>query len=76
MSAPLEHGRALWELWIADDLPDGRIGVVGKAHHCLVDGLAAVELMALLLDATPAARARARDRRGLDCRGRCPAAWR
>ena len=53
MSTPLEHDRALWELWIADALPDGRIGVVGKAHHCLVDGLAAVELMALLLDATP-----------------------
>jgi WS/DGAT/MGAT family acyltransferase len=53
MSTPLSHDRALWELWIADALPDGRIGVVGKAHHCLVDGLAAVELMALLLDVTP-----------------------
>lgn len=53
MSTPLQHDRALWELWIADSLHDGRIGVVGKAHHCLVDGLAAVELMALLLDATP-----------------------
>ncbi len=55
MSAPLRHDRPLWELWIADDLGDGRIGVVGKAHHCLVDGLAAVELMALLLDAGPPA---------------------
>jgi diacylglycerol O-acyltransferase len=53
MSRPLRHDRPLWELWIADALPDGRIGVVGKAHHCLVDGLAAVELMALLLDVTP-----------------------
>ncbi len=54
MSTPLEHGRALWELWIAEELDDdGQIAVVGKAHHCLVDGLAAVELMALLLDATP-----------------------
>lgn len=53
MSTPLQHDRALWELWIATDLPDGAIAVVGKAHHCLVDGLAAVELMALLLDATP-----------------------
>jgi diacylglycerol O-acyltransferase len=53
MSTPLEHDRALWELWIADSLDDGQIGVVGKAHHCLVDGLAAVELMALLLDVTP-----------------------
>jgi WS/DGAT/MGAT family acyltransferase len=53
MSAPLERDRPLWELWIADTLADGSIGVVGKAHHCLVDGLAAVELMALLLDPTP-----------------------
>ncbi|HEX4344872.1 MAG TPA: wax ester/triacylglycerol synthase domain-containing protein, partial [Solirubrobacteraceae bacterium] len=53
MSTPLDHDRALWELWIATDLEDGGIAVVGKAHHCLVDGLAAVELMALLLDATP-----------------------
>jgi diacylglycerol O-acyltransferase / wax synthase len=50
MSAPLDHDRALWELWIAERLDDGQIGVVGKAHHCLVDGLAAVELMGLLLD--------------------------
>jgi diacylglycerol O-acyltransferase len=53
MSTPLQHGRPLWELWIAEELEDGQIGVVGKAHHCLVDGLAAVELMALLLDITP-----------------------
>ncbi|MCA1682946.1 MAG: wax ester/triacylglycerol synthase family O-acyltransferase [Actinobacteria bacterium] len=52
MSTPLAHGRPLWELWIAADLRDGRVGVVGKAHHCLVDGLAAVELMSLLLDVT------------------------
>ncbi|MDQ4049764.1 MAG: wax ester/triacylglycerol synthase family O-acyltransferase [Actinomycetota bacterium] len=53
MSTPLVHDRPLWELWIAEHLDDGQIGVVGKAHHCLVDGLAAVELMALLLDLTP-----------------------
>lgn len=53
MSAPLEHDRPLWELWIADRLDDGRIGVVGKVHHCMVDGIAAVELASLLLDPTP-----------------------
>lgn len=53
MSAPLDPTRPLWELWIAERLADGRLGVVGKAHHALVDGLAAVELMALLLDPTP-----------------------
>lgn len=53
MSAPLDRERPLWEIWIADRLGDGSLGVVGKAHHCMVDGLAAVELAALLLDPTP-----------------------
>jgi diacylglycerol O-acyltransferase / wax synthase len=53
MSTPLGRARPLWEMWIADRLDDGRIGVVGKAHHCMVDGIAAVELAALLLDPTP-----------------------
>ena len=59
MSAQLDRGRPLWEIWIADGLEDGRIGVVGKAHHCMVDGLAAVELAALLLDPTPQPRSTA-----------------
>jgi len=54
MSEPLDRDRPLWELWIADDLQDGSIGVVGKAHHAMVDGLAAVELAMLLVDPTPA----------------------
>jgi diacylglycerol O-acyltransferase / wax synthase len=56
MSEPLPRDRPLWQLWIADRLADGRIGVVGKAHHCMVDGLAAVELASLLLDPDPDAR--------------------
>jgi Wax ester synthase/diacylglycerol acyltransferase catalytic domain len=44
MSSPIDRSRPLWELWIAPRLSDGRIGVVGKAHHCMVDGLAAVQL--------------------------------
>jgi diacylglycerol O-acyltransferase len=53
MSTPLSRERPLWELWIADQLEDGRVGVIGKAHHCMVDGIAAVELGALLLDVEP-----------------------
>ena len=52
-STPLERDRPLWEVWIADRLADGRIGVVGKAHHCMVDGIAAVELASLFCDLTP-----------------------
>ena len=53
MSSQLERGRPLWQFCVADRLDDGRIGVVGKAHHCMVDGIAAVQLAALLLDPTP-----------------------
>ena len=55
LSTPLARDRPLWEMWIADGLDGGRIGVVGKAHHCMVDGIAAVELAALLLDPQPEA---------------------
>jgi WS/DGAT/MGAT family acyltransferase len=44
----------MWELWIADQLDDGRVAVVGKAHHCMVDGVATVELASLFLDPSPA----------------------
>ena len=57
MSKPLPRDRPLWQIWIADQLDDGRIGVVGKAHHCMVDGIAAVEL------GSAAARSRPRRRR-------------
>jgi WS/DGAT/MGAT family acyltransferase len=53
MSSQLERSRPLWELWIAPRLADGRIGIAGKAHHCMVDGLAAVELASLILDPMP-----------------------
>lgn len=53
MSAPLDREVPLWEIWIAERLADGRVGLVGKAHHCMVDGLAAVELGSLLLDDSP-----------------------
>ena len=53
MSEPLPRDRPLWQLRIAPRLDDGRIAVVGKAHHCMVDGIAAVELASLMLDAVP-----------------------
>jgi diacylglycerol O-acyltransferase len=53
LSSPLARDRPLWELWIADDLPGGRLAIVGKMHHCMVDGAAVAELGNLLLDAQP-----------------------
>jgi diacylglycerol O-acyltransferase len=53
MSEPLPRDRPLWQVCVADQLRDGSIGIVGKAHHCMVDGLAAVELASLLVDPSP-----------------------
>jgi diacylglycerol O-acyltransferase / wax synthase len=53
MSMPLRRDRPLWEMWICEDAGDEQMVLVGKMHHCMVDGLAAVELSSLLLDPTP-----------------------
>jgi diacylglycerol O-acyltransferase len=53
MSCPLARDRPLWEMWITDNRDDGGFAVVGKAHHCMVDGLAALELGTALLDPEP-----------------------
>ena len=60
-STPLPRDRPLWQMWIADGLPDGRIAMIGKMHHCMVDGAAVVELGNLILDAEPDAADRAGD---------------
>jgi diacylglycerol O-acyltransferase / wax synthase len=57
MSMPLRRDRPLWELWICHDDANHQLAVVGKAHHCMVDGIAAVELATLLLDTSPQAEA-------------------
>ena len=58
LSTPLRRDRPLWEMWIVDTLPDGRIAIVGKAHHCMVDGTAVVELGNALFDSEPSVPAR------------------
>jgi len=48
-SQPLDRTRSLWELWAVDGLAGGRFAVVSKIHHCLTDGIAAVDLLTALL---------------------------
>ena len=62
LSTPLRRDRPLWEMWIADSLPGGRVAIVGKAHHCMVDGAAVVELGNALFDAQADLPARGRRR--------------
>src|SRR3954452_1328823 len=45
LSAPLDRSRPLWQIFVVPRLEDGRVGMVGKIHHALVDGLAALEIV-------------------------------
>ena len=50
MSQPLDRERPLWECWLVEDLEGGRWALVFKIHHCMVDGVAGVELLTVMLD--------------------------
>ena len=50
MSQPLDRDRPLWETWLVEGLEGGHWALVFKVHHCMVDGIAGVELLRVLLD--------------------------
>lgn len=53
LSRPLDRGRALWESWFVEGLPDGRFACVSKAHHGMVDGISGLDLTAALMGTEP-----------------------
>ncbi len=53
MSLPLDRERPLWETWLIEGLEGGHWALVFKIHHCMVDGIAGVELLNVLLDIAP-----------------------
>jgi diacylglycerol O-acyltransferase / wax synthase len=56
-SRQLDRNRPLWEIYLVEGLSDGRVGIVTKTHHAMVDGVAAVDIGTVLLDVTPEPRA-------------------
>ncbi len=53
MSQQLDRNRPLWEIWIVEGLDEGRWALISKSHHCMVDGVAATDLLSVLLDSEP-----------------------
>lgn len=64
LSAPLDRSKPLWQVFLVPRLADGRVGMIGKIHHALVDGIAALQIVRLFVDAEP------------DVAPRAPARWR
>ncbi len=46
----LDIGRPLWELYVVEGLTGGRIALINKVHHAMVDGLSSVDIGTLLFD--------------------------
>ena len=51
-SRPLDRARPLWEIYLVEGLADGRIAIITKTHHAMVDGVSAVDIGAVILDLT------------------------
>ncbi len=52
-SQKLDRFRPLWEVWVVDGLADGRFAIIAKVHHCMIDGMAGVDLLKVLLAPFP-----------------------
>ena len=50
-SQRLDRERPLWEMWVVEGLDGDRFALIPKIHHCLLDGVGAVGLMAALAGA-------------------------
>ena len=55
LSQKLDRGKPMWEMWVIEGLAEDRFALIVKAHHCMVDGIAGVDLLAAILRLDPEA---------------------
>ncbi len=53
MSQQLDRTKPLWEAWVVEGLEDDRFAIITKIHHCMIDGIAGVDLMAFMFNLAP-----------------------
>ncbi|HEV3229175.1 MAG TPA: wax ester/triacylglycerol synthase family O-acyltransferase [Solirubrobacteraceae bacterium] len=47
---PLDRNKPLWEIWMVEGLRESRWALLSKVHHCMVDGVAATDLMSVMFE--------------------------
>jgi diacylglycerol O-acyltransferase len=53
LSRPLARDRPLWEMVVLHGLSGGRVMIVNRVHHAMVDGIAHRDIMTTLFDDSP-----------------------
>lgn len=51
-SSPLDHSKPLWQFHVVEDYRGGSV-LISRIHHCYADGLALVQVLLSLTDASP-----------------------
>ena len=54
LATRLDVHRPLWELTVVEGLSGGRVALINKVHHAMVDGISTVDIGTLLFDLDPA----------------------
>ncbi len=52
-SRPLDRRRPLWEFHVVEGLEHGRLALIPKVHHSIIDGVSAAEVLAVFFDLGP-----------------------
>ncbi|AZG48455.1 wax ester/triacylglycerol synthase domain-containing protein [Gordonia insulae] len=50
MSRPLDRTRPLWEMYLIEGLPDGKLAILTKTHRCMVGGDWTLEISEVICD--------------------------
>ncbi len=53
LSQHLDREKPLWETWIVDSLTGDRFAMISKLHHCMVDAVGGMGVLAKLLSPSP-----------------------